>query len=100
MKLIGTTSNRDAIGAQVKVQAGDLVQYDHVRAGGTFLSSNDPRLHFGLGDHTMIDAIEIRWPSGKVERLSGVKANRIIAVKEGAGMAPYPSKAAAGRTGR
>ncbi len=86
LKLIGTKSNRDAIGAQVKIQAGDLVQYDHVRAGGSFLSNNDPRLHFGLGDHGVIDAIEILWPSGRKERLTGIKSNQIVALKEGAGI--------------
>jgi hypothetical protein len=84
----------------VKVLAGDLVQYDHVRAGGSFLSGNDPRLHFGLGEHKIIDGIEIRWPAGGIERLSGVKANQIIALREGAGMVPYPSKGAAARTSR
>ncbi len=94
MKLIGTKSNRDAIGAQVKVQAGNLVQYDHVRTGGSYLSGNDPRLHFGLGDHRTVDVIEIRWPSGAVERLNSVKANQIVAVKEGSGIVPYRIQAA------
>jgi hypothetical protein len=92
LKLIGTKSNRDAIGAQVKIQAGDLVQYDHVRAGGSFLSNNDPRLHFGLGGQRVVNAIDIRWPSGAVEQLRDIAANRIIAIKEGAGMASYPGK--------
>jgi len=73
LKLIGTRSNRDAIGAQVKVQAGELVQYDHVRAGGSYLSGNDPRLHFGLGERKSVDSIEIRWPSGAVEKLQSLK---------------------------
>lgn len=85
LKLIGAKSNRDAIGAQVKLQAGDLVQYDHVRAGGSFLSNNDPRLHFGLGDHNSIDIIEIRWPSGRTERLAGVKPDQILTIREGSG---------------
>ncbi|MGI8989962.1 MAG: CRTAC1 family protein [Bryobacteraceae bacterium] len=86
LKLIGTKSNRDAIGAQVKIDAGGLVQYDHVRAGGSFLSGNDPRLHFGLGERALVDRLEIRWPSGKVERLSGVDSNRIVVIKEGFGI--------------
>ncbi len=100
MKLIGTKSNRDAIGAQVKVQAGDLVQYDHVRAGGSYLSGNDPRLHFGLGERKSVDAIEIRWPSGAVEKLQNLKANQIVAIKEGFGIVSYPSKPAARTDGR
>ena len=98
LKLIGTKSNRDAIGAQVKAQAGDLVQYDHVRAGGSYLSGNDPRLHFGLGEHKSVDTIEIRWPSGAVEKLQNLKANQIVAIKEGAGVVPYPSKPSARNT--
>ncbi len=92
LKLIGSRSNRGAIGAQVKVQAGDLVQYDHVRAGGSFLSNNDPRLHFGLGAQRIVNRIEIRWPSGAVEQLKDVAANRIVAIKEGAGIIADPSK--------
>lgn len=93
LKLIGAKSNRDAIGAQVKVESGGLVQYDHVRAGGSFLSSNDPRLHFGLGERASVDRLEIRWPSGKVERFSAVSANRIVVIKEGFGIvAPADAK--------
>jgi len=85
LNLIGTKSNRSAIGAQVKVESGGLVQYDHVRAGGSFLSGNDPRLHFGLGRLTVAN-LEILWPSGRVEKLSGVRANQILSVKEGSGI--------------
>ncbi len=92
LKLIGTRSNRDAIGAQVKIRSRDLVQYDHVRAGGSYLSNNDPRLHFGLGEHAVVDRIEILWPSGLKESLTGVNANQIIAIKEGSGISPYVSK--------
>jgi hypothetical protein len=87
MKLAGTMSNRDAVGAKVKVSAGDLTQYDHVRAGGSFISGNDLRLHFGLGNRTAVDAIEIQWPSGKTERLSGVKANQCLTIRESQGVA-------------
>jgi hypothetical protein len=86
LKLIGTKSNRDGIGAQVKIQAGNLIQYDHVRAGGSYLSNHDPRLHFGLGERSTVDAIEIRWPSGFLERLTKVRSNQIITVKEGGGI--------------
>jgi len=90
LKLIGTSSNRDAIGAQVKIEASGLVQYDHVRAGGSFLSGNDPRLHFGLGERSSVDRIEIRWPSGKIERLPGINSNQIVTVKEGFGVMTMP----------
>ncbi|MCU1260417.1 MAG: ASPIC/UnbV [Bryobacterales bacterium] len=93
LKLIGTKSNRDAIGAQVEVEAGGLVQYDHVRAGGSFISSNDPRLHFGLGERSSVDRIEIRWPSGTVERLPSVNSNQIVVIKEGFGIVVPPGDA-------
>jgi enediyne biosynthesis protein E4 len=82
LSLSGTRSNRSAIGARVKITSGDLVQYDHVRAGGSFLSGNDPRLHFGLGAHKTIDTLEIRWPSGKVDSYRNLGANRILSLKE------------------
>ena len=88
VKLIGTRSNRDAVGAQVRIVAGDLVQYDHVRAGGSYLSENDLRLHFGLGRHKRIDLMEIHWPSGRQERLTNLGPNRILAIREGSGIVP------------
>jgi hypothetical protein len=95
MKLVGTTSNHDAIGAQLKLSAGDLVQYDHIRAGGSYISGNDLRLHFGMGDRTTIDSIEIQWPNGKRERMRGVKTNQILMIREGEGI--VPSRYRAGR---
>lgn len=56
------------------------------------MSNNDPRLHFGLGEHKVIDLIEIQWPSGLKERLTGVKYNQILVVKEGSGVSPYLSR--------
>jgi len=84
--LIGTKSNRDGVGARVKVTAGDLVQYDEKKGGMSYQSAQDPRLHFGLGQRTTVEAIEIQWPSGAVTRLSSVKADQIIAVREGSGI--------------
>jgi hypothetical protein len=83
LKLVGTISNRDAIGAKVKLTAGDLVQYDRVRAGGSYISANDLRFHFGLADHATADSLEINWPSGKKERLTNLKSNQILTVQEG-----------------
>lgn len=88
LRLAGAAGNRDAIGAQVKVVAGDLTQYDHVRAGGSFLSGNDLRLHFGLAEAKAADVIEIRWPSGKVETIGNTRANQILTIREGAGIVP------------
>ena len=83
LKLIGTRSNRDAIGARVKVTAGNLMQIREVRSGASYLSQNDMRLHFGLGKHSQVDRMEIRWPSGLQEHLEGVKANQILTLVEG-----------------
>jgi hypothetical protein len=88
LKTVGTAGNRDGIGTKVKVVAGDLVQYDHVRAGGGFLSGNDLRLHFGLGNRKRVDLIEVRWTSGKIERFQNVEVNRILTVQEGKGIFP------------
>jgi len=66
------------------------VQYDHVRAGGSFLSGNDLRLHFGLGDHTLVDSIEILWPSGKKDAIYKVPAEQILAIREGNGLIESP----------
>ena len=89
VKTVGTKSNRDGIGALVKVVAGNLTQHDRVRTGGSFLSSNDLRLHFGLGQHQEADLIEVHWPSGTVDRLTHVAANQALVVREGQG--PMPS---------
>jgi len=86
--LIGTKSNRDGVGARVKVTAGNLVQYDQRKGGMSYQSAQDPRLHFGLGSRNTVDAIEIRWPSGVVTKIDKVAADQIIAVKEGSGVVP------------
>src|SRR5437763_10734187 len=81
--LIGTRSNRDAVGARVRVTAGDLVLYDERKGGMSYQSAQDPRLHFGLGQHTRVDMVEIRWPSGELTELRNLKCDQILAVKEG-----------------
>ena len=86
MFLIGTKSNRDAVGARVKVSAGDLVLYDQKKGGMSYQSAQDPRLHFGLGSKRSVDAIEIMWPSGSTTKLEEVKADQIITIKEGTGL--------------
>ncbi|HEV2500096.1 MAG TPA: CRTAC1 family protein [Terriglobia bacterium] len=84
--LIGTRSNRDGVGARAKVVAGDLALYDERKGGMSYQSAQDPRLHFGLGLRTKIDSIEIRWPSGVVDRLKEIDSNQIITIKEGTGL--------------
>lgn len=81
LKLVGTTSNRSAIGARVTCIAGGRQQIDEVRSGGSYLSQSDLRVHFGIGKESAAD-LEIRWPSGKQQRLAGVKANQALKVTE------------------
>ena len=88
--LIGTKSNRDGVGARVKIRAGDLTLYDQRKGGMSYQSAQDPRLHFGLGQYSKVDSIEIVWPSGMVTRLSGLKGDQMIAVQEGAGIVDRP----------
>jgi hypothetical protein len=85
-ELEGTQSNRLALNARVKVTAGELVQTDQVLSGGSYLSQQDLRIHFGLGTHDHIDKAEIVWPSGKVETLTNVAADHFYYVKEGQGI--------------
>jgi hypothetical protein len=68
------------------VKAGKLVQFSEVRAGGSYISQNDPRLHFGLGAEGKMNEVEIRWPSGKVEVLRDVPADSIYTIVEGQGI--------------
>jgi hypothetical protein len=86
VKLVGVKSNRGGVGARVRVVAGDLVQVDVVRSGDSYLSQSDARLHFGLEKRTKVDLIEVRWPSGAVERVTGVAANKILTIREGRGL--------------
>lgn len=83
--LVGTKSNRDAVGARVKVTAGDLVLYGQRKGGMSYQSAQDPRLHFGLGVQQKIDAIEVRWPSGATTKLSDAPSDQIITIEEGKG---------------
>jgi len=84
--LIGTKSNRAAIGARVTVRAGGMTQFDEVRGGGSYLSQNDLRLHFGLGLAAKIDSVEVRWPTGKTESFKNVAADKIYTIIEGQGI--------------
>jgi enediyne biosynthesis protein E4 len=85
-KLVGAKSNRSAIGARLTLSAGRFVQVDEVRGGGSYLSQDDQRLHFGLGKGTNIDSVEIRWPSGLVEELHDVAGDTMYTLVEGQGI--------------
>ena len=91
--LIGTKSNRDAIGARLKLVAGDFTSYDQAKGGMSYCSAQDPRIYFGLGNHARVDSLEILWPSGARELLHNINADQILTVEEGKGITPnrYPS---------
>ena len=82
LKLIGTKSNRSAIGARVRVTAGGMTQTAEVRSGGSYLSQSDLRLHFGLGTATRIDRVEIDWPSGAKTDRRDLEVNRVHVLEE------------------
>lgn len=86
IKTIGGKSNRDGIGARVKIVSGDLTQIAEVYSGDSYLSQNDLRLHFGLEKRTKVNLIEVRWPSGTIDKVSDTGVNKIITIKEGQGM--------------
>jgi hypothetical protein len=86
--LIGTKSNRDGIGASLKLAAEGETHVEQAKGGMSYMSASDPRIHFGLGKRSRIELLEITWPSGQVDRLKDVPVDKIIAVKEGAGIVP------------
>ena len=88
-QLEGVKSNRLALNARMRVIAGELVQLAEVISGGSYLSQSDLRLHFGLGSHARLDKAEVIWPSGKVETLGNLEANRFYVVREGSGVVSY-----------
>jgi hypothetical protein len=87
VRLIGTKSNRDAVGARVSYQCGDLKRSRTRVGGGSFLSSHDPRLILGLGSRTKVDSLEVQWPQpgGAIERFTSLPIDRYITVVEGTG---------------
>jgi hypothetical protein len=82
LNLIGTSSNRDGIGARIKISSGGREQIAQKKSTTGYLSQNDPRIHFGLGKSEIVERIEIIWPSGKVQVLENISANQILEVKE------------------
>jgi hypothetical protein len=85
LKLVGTRSNRSAIGARVRCIVSGMRLEDEVRGGGSYISQNDLRVHFGLGRTTRVEGVLVRWPSGAVERWSDIAADQILTLKEGSG---------------
>jgi len=87
--LIGTKSNRDGIGASLKLTSEGFVHVEQSKGGMGYMSASDPRILFGLGKRTKIESLEVTWPSGQVDSLKNVPIDRIIAVKEGTGIVPH-----------
>jgi hypothetical protein len=97
IKTVGARSNRPGIGARVTVITGNHRQTDEVRSGGGYISQSDLRLHFGLGEATKADRVEILWPSGRKEFFENIMANQIVILEEGMGTplpntTPFPKK--------
>jgi hypothetical protein len=88
VRLVGTRSNRDGIGAKVRIVANGVVQTDEAKGGMSYQAAHDPRLHFGLAEATRIAALEVAWPSGATTKLTDVAADRCITIKESAGEVP------------
>jgi len=86
LKLIGTKSNRSAIGARVTLKIDSQARMQEVTSQTSYYSHNDLRLHFGLGAHRKVDALEIRWPNGQTEKIAGLSGNQIVTIKEGSGV--------------
>jgi hypothetical protein len=86
VRLVGKVSNRDAIGARLRLSAGGKTQVREVKAGSGYLGQSDRRVHFGLGGAAEIDTIEIRWPSGTTEVVRKVPINHIVTIAEGEGL--------------
>jgi hypothetical protein len=82
LQLQGTKSNRDGIGARIRLSAGGKLQYNHMTTASGYASSSATPVHFGLGDTRTVEEIEIRWPSGTVQTLQNVAADQVLAVKE------------------
>jgi hypothetical protein len=97
IKTVGTRSNRDGFGARVEVKTGGLTQSAEVRANSSFESASDPRLHFGLGSATRVDSVQVRWPSGAVDRIGPQAADQELVIEEGKGVVDLVSHAAPNR---
>lgn len=86
IKVVGTKSNRDGIGTRIVLTAGKLTQVREIKAGSSYQSQNDIRAHFGLGTASIVDRLELRWPSGTVDVLENLRADEILTIREGEGI--------------
>lgn len=86
VRLIGTKSNRDGVGARLRFASGGRTQVREARSGSSYLSQNDSRIHIGLDTATRVDRLEVRWPSGAIEVIRDVAANNIVTIREGQGL--------------
>jgi hypothetical protein len=86
LRLVGTRSNRDAIGARVRLTAGGVTQIREVRAGSSYLGQHELRVHVGLGAAAAIERLEIRWPSGLDEIVEGAAPGAALTITEGRGI--------------
>ena len=86
VQLVGTRSNRSAIGARVIFHVAGRRLIDEVRSGGSFCSQNDLRIHVGLGARTRADRLEVAWPSGDAEIVAGIDADQLVVIREGSGV--------------
>ena len=90
VELTGTGSNRDAVGAVVVARTGGLTQMRLVTAGSSYASQHAMRLHFGLGEHDVVDQLEVRWPSGLIETFDSLASRQLVRIVEGEGLEQLP----------
>ena len=100
LRLVGSRSNRDAIGARITVTVGDRVQIAEVRSGGSYLSHNDSRVHFGLGEASQVERLEVRWPSGLVESFENLQVDQFLLLREGEAITPTGPDQESGGSGQ
>jgi hypothetical protein len=93
IKTVGTKSNRDGIGTRLTLTANGFTQIREIKAGSSYQSQNDTRVHFGLGKASSVERLELRWPSGTLDALKDLTTDQILTVREGEGIigtGPYP----------
>ena len=95
VELRGTESNRDAVGATVEIESGELKQLRQVNAGSAYASQHGQRLYFGLGEHPRVDRLTVRWPSGRVEEFEDLAVRQLVRIVEGGDLATLALRPAA-----
>jgi hypothetical protein len=91
IQCVGTTANRDAVGARVRVVVAGRTSVAEAQSGSGYISQNDHRLHFGVGNATRYDRIEVHWPGGASELFPGGESNRVVTLTQGQG-SPLPAR--------